>query len=98
MLSAAAVILVVGMLRQGLYSVLPLALPVIASSDPDGLLVVRPDGRLVHVNPRARALLEALDIATGARIPEALAPRLTQRDGTRVDPSKGIDSGRFKIF
>ncbi len=86
-LTAAAVILVIGMVREGLYGVLPVALPVIASSDPDGLLVVRPDGRLVHANPRARELLGTLEVATGTRIPDSLAPRLIEPDGTRVDRS-----------
>jgi signal transduction histidine kinase len=86
-LTAAAVILVIGMVRQGLYGVLPVALPVIASSDPDGLLVVQPDGRLVHANPRARELLQTLAVTTCARIPAALAPRLREQDGTPVDRS-----------
>ena len=70
------------MLRQGLFGVLPVALRVIASHDPDGLLVVRGE-RLVHANPRARELLSPLDLAAGVPMPDALGPRL-QRDGTRA--------------
>lgn len=83
-LSGACVILVIGMLRQGLFGVLPVALPVIASNDPDGLLVVRPSGRLVDANPRARTLLAPADLTGGARLPELLAPRLMHRNGARV--------------
>ena len=86
-LSAAAVILVVGMLRQGLFGVLPVALPVIASHDPDGLLVVRSSGHLVHANPRARVLLAPVEPAIGARLPELLAPRLIHRNGVRFEGS-----------
>jgi signal transduction histidine kinase len=83
-LSGAAVILVVGILRQGLFGVLPEALPVIASHDPDGLLVVKPNGRLTHANPRARALLAPVELSDGCALPELLAPRLMHRDGSKV--------------
>lgn len=82
LISIAVLILVVGMLRQGLFGVLPAALRVIASHDPDGLLVVR-DGRLVHANPRARELLAPVDPAPGVPFPEALGPSL-ERPGTRA--------------
>jgi signal transduction histidine kinase len=90
-LSAAAVILVIGMLRQGLFGVLPVALPVIASNDPDGLLVVRSSGHLVHANPRARTLLAPVELAAGARLQDLLAPRLTHRNGV---PVVGSDRSR----
>jgi signal transduction histidine kinase len=83
-LALAAVILGVGMLRQGLFGVLPVALPVIASHDPDGLGVVRPGGWLVHANPRARALLAPVGLREGASLPQALAPQLLHPDGQRV--------------
>ena len=82
LISVAVLILVVGMLRQGLFGVLPVALRVIASHDPDGLLVVRGE-RLVHANPRARELLSPVDLAAGVPMPDALGPRL-HRDGTRA--------------
>jgi signal transduction histidine kinase len=75
MISIAVMILLVGMLRQGLFGVLPAALRVMASHDPDGLLVIR-DGRLVHANPRARELLSPVEPNPGVRIPEALDPGL----------------------
>jgi signal transduction histidine kinase len=82
LISLAVLILVVGMLRQGLFGVLPVALRVIASHDPDGLLVVR-GARLVHANPRARELLSPVDLAAGVPLPDALGPRL-EREGARA--------------
>ena len=81
MISIAVMILVIGMLRQGLFGVLPVALRVIASHDPDALLVVS-DGRLVHANPRARELLSPMDPRPGMPIHEAL-DRILHRAGTR---------------
>ena len=61
------------MYREGLFGVLPAALPVIFEHDRDGLLVVRPGGRLVHCNPRARELLAPAPLGVDARIPQDLA-------------------------
>ena len=82
LISVAVLILVVGMLQQGLFGVLPVALRVIASHDPDGLLVVR-GVRLVHANPRARELLSPVELAAGVALPDALGPRL-RREGTQA--------------
>jgi signal transduction histidine kinase len=85
LLLTGGVILGVGMLREGLFGVLPVALPVITSHDPDGLLVVRPDGRLIHANPRAGAILAPLVLMAERPILPALARRLTRPDA-RPDP------------
>jgi signal transduction histidine kinase len=68
----AGAILALGMYRQSLFGVLPAALPVIFEHDPDGLLVVRPGGRLVHCNRSARELLAPVSLGVGARIPHDL--------------------------
>ena len=85
LISVAVLILVVGMLRQGLFGVVPAALRVIASHDPDGLLVVRGE-RLVHINPRARELLSPVELAVSAPMPDALGARRLRQDGTRAVP------------
>jgi signal transduction histidine kinase len=82
LISVAALILLVGMLRQGLFGVLPLALQVMASHDSDGLLVMK-SGCLVHANPRALELLSPVDVAPGASLPDALGLRL-HRVGRRA--------------
>lgn len=86
-MGASGAILVVGMLREGLFGVLPAALPVMAFHDPDGLLVVRPNGRLIHTNPRARAMLDPVVLAVGLPFLETLAVRLRDADGQAVGGS-----------
>jgi signal transduction histidine kinase len=61
-LSLSGTLLVVGMAREGLFGVLSTALPAIAASHPDGLVVVGPDGRVRYLNVRAERLLEPLAI------------------------------------
>lgn len=56
-LSLSGALLVVGMAREGLFGVLSTALPGIAASHPDGLVVVGPDGRVRYLNARAEVLL-----------------------------------------
>ena len=102
--AAAAAILAFGMYREGLFGVLPAALPVIFEHDQDGLLVVRPGGRLVHCNPRARELLAPVRLGVDARIPQdlpGLVPAADRRpvDGSANDPdflwwSGGTSLGR----
>lgn len=89
--AVAGAILAAGMYRQGLFGALPAALAVIFERDRDGLLVVRPGGRLVHCNPRARVLLAPAPLGVGARIPEDL-PDLTPTFPT--SPTSPIDAGR----
>lgn len=84
-MAASGTILVVGMLREGLFGVLPMALPVIASHDPDGLLVVRPDGRLIHANPRARVLLAPVVLAEQLPFLETLALWMRDAHGKPVN-------------
>jgi len=89
--AAAAAIVALGMHLQGLFGVLPAALPVIFEHDRDGLLVVRPGGRLVHCNPRARELLAPALLGVDARIPgdlPGLAPAPGRStDGGATDPA-----------
>lgn len=88
----AAAILALGMHRQGLFGVLPVALPVIFEHDPDGLLVVHPGGRLAHCNPRAREILAPAHLAVDARIPSDLSGLVRAADG-RPGESSAIDPG-----
>jgi PAS domain-containing protein len=81
----AAAILALGMHHQSLFGVLPAALPVIFEHDPDGLLVVRPGGRLVHCNRRARELLAPVELGLDARIPQDLPGLLPAADGAAAD-------------
>ena len=88
----AGAILALGMYRQGLFGVLPAALPVIFENDPDGLLVVRPGGRLVHCNETARELLAPASLGVDARIPDDLpglvpAADASPSDGGAFDPT-----------
>jgi signal transduction histidine kinase len=89
--ATAAAILALGMYREGLFGVLPAALPVVFEHDQDGLLVMRPGGRLVHCNPRARELLAPVRLGVDARIPQdlpGLVPAAGRRpiDGSANDP------------
>jgi signal transduction histidine kinase len=81
-LGLSAGILAVGMLREGLFGVLPAALSVIASNDPDGLVVFRPDGRPVYANRRARALLAPLSLDSGTPLPDVLTRAVSGSAGT----------------
>jgi signal transduction histidine kinase len=83
--AVAAAILALGMYRQSLFGVLPAALPVIFEHDPDGLLVVRPGGRLVHCNRRARELLAPVELGVDARIPQNLPGLLPAADAQPAD-------------
>jgi signal transduction histidine kinase len=87
----AGAVLSVGMYREGLFGVLPVALPAIFEHDSDGLLVVRPGGRLVHCNPRARELLAPVELGVDLRVPHDLPDLLCAEegrpaDGNTVDP------------
>lgn len=85
-------ILALGMYRQGLFGVLPAALPVIFEHDPDGLLVVRPGGRLVHCNQTARELLAPAPLGVDARIPNDL-PGLFPAAGAPPSNGGAVDPG-----
>jgi len=87
-LGASAGLLVFGMLRWGLFGVMPLALPVVFERSPDGLLVVDSEGRLLHANPRARELLAPASLAPDDFIPLALAPGLRTAQGAALPGGK----------
>jgi signal transduction histidine kinase len=84
-ITASAAVIVVGLYREGLFGLLPVALPVVAANDPDGLVLVRPGGRLAWANPRAHALLAPVRLLEGVRIPDALLGLLLEVDGTSPD-------------
>jgi len=83
--ASAGAILALGMYREGLFGVLPAALPVIFEHDPDGLMVVRPGGRLVHCNPRARELLAPAPLGVDAQIPKDLPGLVLAAEGGPTD-------------
>ena len=93
--AVAGAILTVGMYRQGLFGVLPVALPAIFERDSDGLLVVRPGGRLVHCNPRARELLAPVELGVDVRVPEDLPDLLHAEHGKPADGDAGDPGVRW---
>jgi signal transduction histidine kinase len=88
-LAVGAGILAVGMLREGLFGVLPAALSVIASDNPDGLVVVRRDGSVVYANARARIALAPARLDKETSLPSALRARLRHPDGLLVAGATG---------
>lgn len=94
-LGASAAILVLAMYREGLFGVLPIALPVAAEHDPDGLVVVRSGGRVAWANTRARGLL-GVDLSEDARFPGSLRARLLLADGTPVSRTGESDGTWWK--
>lgn len=71
-LSVSGALLLVGMAREGLFGVLPVALPVIAEQHPDGLVVVGPDGHVRFANARSDALLAPVCLSPGGRFVDVL--------------------------
>jgi len=67
-LSISGALLLVGMAREGLFGVLPLALPTIAADHPDGLVIVGLDDRIRFANERAGELLAPIGIESEAGI------------------------------
>jgi len=92
-LAVGAIILAVGMLREGLFEVLPAALSVIASDNPDGLVVVRRDGRVIYANARAQTTLAPARLDKETPLPGALGSWLFGPDGVLVAAPKGGASG-----
>jgi signal transduction histidine kinase len=90
-LALAAMILAVGMFRDGLFGVLPAAFSVIASDNPDGLVVVRKSGRVLYANARARAVLAPARLDKETPLPCALGSRLLRPDGVRFSGPGGFE-------
>lgn len=88
-LAVAGSLLLVGMYREGLFGLLPVALPVLAQRDPDGLVIVRPGGRIAFSNPRARSLLDPVALGESVRLPEALGSYLRDPDGKWIESEDG---------
>jgi signal transduction histidine kinase len=91
-LAVAATILAVGMLRDGLFEVMPAALSVIASDNPDGLVVARRDGRVIYANARARAALAPARLDKETPLPSLLGSRLLRSDGAPLAAPTGFSS------
>jgi len=86
-LSASAALLVVGMAREGLFGVLPAALPSIAADHPDALVVVGADGKVRYANARAGELLAPLEVHADVPIRTTL-----EEARLRSDPAFGIET------
>jgi signal transduction histidine kinase len=95
-LAVAGGILTIGMIREGLFGVLPLALPIIASHDPDGILVVRPGGRILYANRRVRELLSPVDLTADTPWLASVSSRLRGPNGGRVSESEPKDAMRYR--
>jgi signal transduction histidine kinase len=95
-LGAAASVMVFGMLRWGLFGLLPLALPVVFERSPDGLLVVDGEGRLLHANPRAHQLLAPASLVPDVQIPAALAPGLRTAQGAPLRGDAGVSEAWWR--
>jgi len=91
-LAVAAMILAVGMLRDGLFGVLPAALSVIAADNSDGLVVARRDGRVIYANARALAALAPAHLDKETPLPLALGSRLLRPDGVPLAAPTGVVS------
>lgn len=72
-LSASGALLVIGMAREGLFGVMPWALPEIAAKHPDGLVVVGPGGHIRFSNARAQELLAPIDIRSSIAFVDSLS-------------------------
>ncbi len=88
-LSASSVLLFVGMVREGVFGVLPVALRILAEEDPDGLVVLRQGGRVAYLNARAREILAPFGVALEARLPEAFAGIAWKPDGSPLGSAPG---------
>jgi signal transduction histidine kinase len=83
LLAISGALIVVGMVRDGLFGVMPAALPTIAEEHPDGLVVVSPDDRILYANARARQILAPLDL-------DADVPVRTTLEAARLVPEARI--------
>jgi signal transduction histidine kinase len=92
LLAVAATILAVGMLREGLFGVLPAALSVIAADNSDGLVVGRRDGRVIYANARALAALAPARLDKETPLSSALGSRLLRPDGVPLAALTGLAS------
>lgn len=94
-LAVAGMILTTGMTREGLFGVLPVALPIIASRDPDGIVVVRPGGVVLYANRRAREILSPVALVPEACLLATFASRLRGVDGAPAARSQSNWSERW---
>jgi len=93
-LAVSGVILTVGMIWEGLFGVLPVALPIVAARDPDGIVVLRRDGGTLYANQRAREILSPIGVAASSPLLATLASRLHEADGAPVAPRDSQPSSR----
>jgi len=84
-LAASGAVIMAGLYREGLFGLLPVALPVIAARDPDGLVLLRSGGRVAWANARARELFAPVELVTNLRLPQAFLGRLSEPDLSQPD-------------
>lgn len=87
LLAVAGALVAVGIAREGLFGVMPAALPAIADEHPDGVVVTGPDGKMRFANARARELLAPIGLRQDVPFAELL------RDA-RLHPETPLDLER----
>jgi len=75
-LGLSSVMVIYGILRVRLFNLMPVGLHEILRRDPNGMLLVDRDGRLVFWNPAAEKLLETFLLEPDMQLFDILAPRL----------------------
>jgi PAS domain-containing protein len=86
-LAVSGALVTLGIARDGLFGVMPAALPAIADQHPDGLVVTGPDGHMRFANARARELLAPIGLRPD--VPFALLLR-----DARLHPETPLDLER----
>jgi signal transduction histidine kinase len=92
LLSVSGSLLLVGMAREGLFGVLPSALPLIAAEHPDGLVLVGPTGDMRFANARAHELLAPISLQQDADIAEVLADPKLRPDTSNCESRIGDEA------
>src|SRR5262245_22820659 len=81
-----------GVRRTGLFRLRPVALAEVIQHDPNGILLVAPDGRLFFWNPAAQRLLSGLALAPDLDLLPVLAARLLREDAGKVEDPAGLQA------
>lgn len=84
-LGAASLFFLYGSYRARIFSLLPVGLAAAQQHDPEGLLVVSPEGRLLHANPAGLAVLGLDEEGPGRDVFGRLAERLRDSSGRPLD-------------
>jgi len=94
-LAVSGAVIMAGLYREGLFGLLPVALPVIASRDPDGLVLFRSGGRVAWANGRAHELFAPVALAPNLRLPEAFEGLMFEPD---LSSPNEIEAGLEEVW